>query len=354
MSQSDRLFLDDVCPTLQQRILEDPQLLAARLAEDGAAVIQDQDFQDFEVGYSLSSEGPQLRLRVIYPYLGEVWDRGSRSLLDQVFAGLPVRGVQVSGEGELILAVDALVLAEDEARRRRCARLLASTRVWLLSGPLMERLVWLQGVTVAAASAAQRAAPGAAIAAAAAAVGQLPDPWMFQVRRLETCWIICKPDRVLVVFSVHLDDEADVALGQTFCQEIADESTAQWSNGKPRDFSLPCSFQEPKDVPHDIKGFPLASMPNVGFLTLTLADQIVRGVSEDRLLALARPVMTWRNFFHFHLTHTKSYLHNQLRRKVDGWQQKLGRAKRPPKRAQGNQRRLAGSREFAPTPRTTG
>merc|ERR1719330_397650 len=140
----------------------------------------------------------------------------------------------------------------------------------------MERLLWLQSVTVAASMAVLHAAPGA-ISAAAAAVGELPSPQMLRVRRLETCWIICKPDRVLVIFSVHLEDEADVALGQAFCQEIADESTAQWINGKPRDFSLPCSFSEPKDLPNDVKtlGLQPSSLPNVGYLTLSLSDQIV-------------------------------------------------------------------------------
>lgn len=352
MSYSDRLFLEDACPTLQQRILEEPPQLAARLAEDRATHIQDQDFQDFEVGYSLSSEGQELRLRVIYPYLGEVWGRGSQTLLDRVFAGLPVRCAQPSGEGELLLSVDALALAEDEVARRRCAKLVASTRIWLLAGPLMERLLWLQGV-----SAGAGAGPGtaiAAIAAAAAAVRELPSPLHLQVRRLEDCWIVCKADRVLVVLSVHLEDEADVALGQAFCQEIADESTAQWINGKPRDFSMPCSFNEPKDLPHDVKGLLPSSMPNVGYLTLALSDQLVRGASEERLLALARPVMTWRNFFQFHLKHTKSYLHDQLRRRVGLMVEQLGKAKRKPKTSL---RRLASGREFvpparAPSPRT--
>eukprot|EP00435_Cladocopium_sp_Y103_P026413 s2652_g6.t1 len=49
--------------------------------------------------------------------------------------------------------------------------------------------------------------------------------------------------------------------------------------------------------------------PNVGFLSLTLTDQL--GIPADRLIALARPVMTFRNFFLFHLKHTKSFLHSR-------------------------------------------
>lgn len=345
MSQSDRLFLEELCPTLQQRLLEEPPRLVQRLIEDPSARIQDQDFQDFEVGYSLSSEGKELRLKVMYPFLHEVLDRGSQVLLDRVLGGLPLCSLEVFRDhGELVVGVDAEVLLEDEAIRQQCARVLAGTRIYLLVGPLVERLLWLQGAVAAGDEAAARAAPGKAAAAANAAAGPPPPLLQLQVRQLETCWIVAKPDRILVIVSVHVQDEVDVALGRAFCQEFAE------TNRKATDFSLPCSFSEPKDLPSDLRGLPAPAAPNVGFLTLTLSEQSVRGASEERLLALARPVMTWRNFFHFHLKHAKSYLHSRLRRRLDGWQQQLSRARRPAKRGQAT-RRLASGKEFTPPPR---
>jgi len=206
----------------------------------------------------------------------------------------------------------------------------------------VERLRWLRRATASATEASRRASPGSAAAAATAAIGQPPAPLELHVRRLETCWLICKPDRVLVIFSVDLDDEVDVALGRAFCQEFAE------TNRKPTDFSLPCTFHEPKEPPSDLRGANITVSPNVGFLTLTLSDQCVQNASEDRLYALARPVMTFRNFFLFHLKHAKSYLHSRLRKRLDGWQQQLGKARR---RKGQEKRRLVSGREFAPPPR---
>jgi len=190
----------------------------------------------------------------------------------------------------------------------------------------------------------KQSAAKAAAEAAAAAIGKPLAPICLRVRCLESCWIICKPYRVLVILSISLEDEVDVALGRAFCQEFAE------TGRKPTDFSLPCTFNEPRDLPSDLRGESLESSPNVGFLTLTLSDQCVRGASEDRLISLAKPVMTFRNFFHFHLKHAKSYLHSRLRKRLDSWQEQLTKARRAPRQGQGV-RRLATGRVFIPQPR---
>lgn len=340
MSQSDRLFLEENCPTLHQK-------LSQKLLDDPQAQLPEQDFQDFEVGYSVCSEGPELRLQIIYPFLAEVLRAGSQALLDRVWQGVPSLALQVDhAAGILSLCVDETALGDGKeglATRRRCVQQLAAARTWLLIGPLVERLRWLRRATASAQEAARKAAPGSAAAAAAAAIGQPPATQELHVRRLETCWLVSKSDRVLVIFSVHLDDEVDVALGRAFCQEFAE------TNRKPTDCSLPCTFHEPREPPSDLRGMNITALPNVGFLTLTLSDKCVRDAPEDRLYALARPVMTFRNFFLFHLKHAKSYLHSRLRRRLDGWQQQLGRARR---RGRQEKRRLADGREFAPPPRS--
>eukprot|EP00439_Symbiodinium_sp_Y106_P065657 s162_g10.t1 len=94
--------------------------------------------------------------------------------------------------------------------------------------------------------------------------------------------------------------------------------------------SIGCSFHEAKDkdMLSNLRGLNVSTNPNVGWLTLTLTDQHVRGATEERLWALARPVMTFRNFFLFHLKHTKSYLHSRLRKRLDHWQQQISKARR--------------------------
>lgn len=338
MSQSDRLFLDDVCPTLHDRLKQ-------KLVDDPSVQLLEQDFQDFEVNYSVACQDSVIKVKVLYPFLSEVLQHGLQELLDRVWQGLPVQGLKADPQhGLLQFEVDAAALGEDQETRKRCAQLLASVRIWLLVAPLVGCLQWLRNATDRARQAGMRAAPGGAAEAAAAAIGKPPAPICLQVRCLESCWIICKPDRVLVILSISLEDEVDVALGRAFCQEFAE------TGRKPMDFSLPCTFNEPRDLPMDLRGESLASSPNVGFLTLTLSDQCVRGASEDRLISLAKPVMTFRNFFHFHLKHAKSYLHSRLRKRLDQWQQQVIKARRKPQRGQ-ELRRLATGRVFVPPPR---
>mmetsp|Transcript_17714 Transcript_17714/g.37653 ORF Transcript_17714/g.37653 Transcript_17714/m.37653 type:complete len:358 (+) Transcript_17714:59-1132(+) len=341
---SDRLFLEDICSTLQQK-------LAQKIVDDPKATLPEQDFQDFEVGYSIASQAKTgLRLRILYPFLGPVLQHGSQDLLERVWEGLPLQLQVDTKVGHLTIELDSADPSLGEAgspARRHCAQQLSSTRNWLLIGPLVERIRWLREATVAKAAAAATAAPGCAARDMDAAGGKPPALLELQVRRLETCWIVSKHDRVLVVMSIHLDDEVDVALGRAFCQEFAE------TNRKATDFSLPCTFSEPKDPPNDLRGCPPAVLPNVGFLTLTLSDQCVRDASEERLYALALPVMTFRNFFHFHLKHAKSYLHSRLRKRLDGWQQMMNRARRAPRKGQ-EVRRTATGKQFVPPPAVAG
>eukprot|EP00930_Biecheleria_cincta_P050846 TRINITY_DN36017_c0_g1_i1.p1 TRINITY_DN36017_c0_g1~~TRINITY_DN36017_c0_g1_i1.p1 ORF type:complete len:324 (+),score=57.74 TRINITY_DN36017_c0_g1_i1:59-1030(+) len=322
MSQSDRLYLEDGCPTLLQ-------LLERALVKEVGVQLVEQEIQDFEVGYSIQMEGSIIKLKIMYPFLSGVLKHGSQQLLEHLWSGLPLE-LQVRHEsGELDVTLDVNGFQDDEVALR-CAQRLASTRTWLLTGPLMSCLSWLQQATDKT--------------VAAGAAGSPPQPIMLQFRQRETCWIVPKQDRVLVILSVDLDDEADVALGRAFCQEFAENKK------KGTEFSLPCSFHEPKDAPSEVRGIGLGSSPNVGFLTLTLTDQHVQGASEERLLALSRPVMTFRNFFQFHLKHTKSFLHSRLRKRLDHWHQQLKKARR--RRAQ-EKRRLISGKEFVPPSRVS-
>lgn len=227
------------------------------------------------------------------------------------------------------------------------ARKLSNVRNWLLIGPLVERLHWLRNATATGDAAASKAAPGNAAAAAAAAVesiGTPPPVLPIVVRSLETVWIVCKHDRVLVIMSIHLDDEVDVALGRAFCQEFAE------TDRKSTDVSVPCSFNGPKEgPPSDLKSVTIPNKPNVGFLSLTLSDQHVRNATDDRLIVLARPVMTFRNFFNFHLKHAKSFLHSRLRKNLATWEQNVQSSRR--EKGPGK-KRMASGKVFAPEPRT--
>jgi len=327
MSLSDRLFLEETCASFAQRLQQ-------KLVEDHGTQIEEQDFQDFEVSYSIHSRGPDLVIQARFRFLQDVLKQGSQALLESVWEGMPLS--LAVDTGVLNITVKTQGLGNDLAVRERCAQRLVSLRTWLLIGPLVERIRWLRDATGGS------AARNATMAAADSRV--LP-ALQLQIRELETCWIICKPDRVVVIFTIHLDDEVDVALGRAFCQEF------QETGRPPTNSPLPCTFSESKESPpSDLRGVPLATMPNVGFISFALSDQLVRGASEERLLTLARPIMTFRNFFNFHLKSSKSYLHSRLRKRLDGWAQNLNRTRRV--KRSGEKRRLITGKEFVPPSRT--
>lgn len=327
-NQSDRLFLEATCGSLEQKLTQ--TLIEGK-------DIAEQDFQDFEVSCSVYSGEGTLQLNIKYPFLAAVLQNGSQALLERVWGGLPLK-LAVQPE-QLEVSVETASLGEDAALRERCARQLLLTRVFLIIGPLVDKLIWLRDATA-----------GGNRNTTVVNTGTVPPILCLQLRQLEHCWIICKADRVLVIFTVHLDDDGDVALGRAFCQEFSE------TNRKPSDSTLPCSFTEFKEPPADLAEWVKQTgqqVPtvNVGFLSLTLSDQCVRGASEERLHALAIPVMTFRNFFNFHLKNAKSYLHSRLRKRMEGWQQSMARAKRAPRKGKEETRRTYGGKVFVPKER---
>eukprot|EP00438_Fugacium_kawagutii_P007653 Skav216806 [mRNA] locus=scaffold2110:141873:144123:- [translate_table: standard] len=219
---SDRLYLEETCPALQQ--------LLQKLVADPKAPLEEMDCGDVLV------------LKVQYPFLKNVWQQGSEELLHKVWEGLPVRFALDTAGDEMKVAVEKAALGRlNQPEAVRCVERIASTRIWLLIGPLIQRLRWLQDAVVKGDEAAKKT-PLNAQEARAKAIGQPPAPCMVQLRNQEHC--------------------------------------------KGTEFSLPCSFHEPKDknMLSDLRGLAAAHgvNPNVGFLSLTLTDQHVRGATEDK------------------------------------------------------------------------
>eukprot|EP00913_Durusdinium_trenchii_P002532 g2341.t1 len=180
-AMSDRLYLEEACPALQQ--------LLQRVVDEPNAQLEEMDFQDFEVEYATSHEEGVLVLKAIYPFLQALWKEGSQER--------PCHG-----------AVPPAA---------RCVQCLACTRIWLLIGPLVQRLAWLQDA-VARGDEAAKKAPMNAQEARTQAIGQPPRPLTLQLQSQEWCGIVPKLDRIVVILSIHLEDEKDVALGRAFCR----------------------------------------------------------------------------------------------------------------------------------------
>lgn len=286
------MFLEGRCPTLDK-------LLMQKLIEDPKCSIY-WDFQDFECRYKLESEknSDNLIFKVHYPYLTRVLPNGSQALLERAWSGLPDGVLSLKAEGEeLQVTVNLGGLGTNETGKKFLAQRLGAVRPLLLTGPLVQRLHALRdGV-----------APGPAATLC--------------VRRNETTWILPKQDRVVVIFSVHTDDDSTATIARTFCQEFVEAH-----RGVPG--SLPCSFCEPKEPPAELAGLPPADLPpSVGYLIMTISDQKVKGAADDRIQSIAFNTMTFQNFFDFHLKSSMRYLHSRMRAGLDKYQQMLNRAR---------------------------
>ncbi|CAL1150101.1 unnamed protein product [Cladocopium goreaui] len=193
----------------------------------------------------------------------QVWPQGTEELLQHVWQGLPVRFALAGRDDEMKIAVEKAALGRLEASEAaRCVERISSTRIWLLIGPLVSRLSWLRDAVRKGDEAAKKAPASASkelslalkkmsayvdmfgelrvslmllqspnaqekakamkVLWEAEAIGQPPEACMLQLRNQESCAIVPKPDRIIVILSIHLDDETDVALGRAFCQEFAE------------------------------------------------------------------------------------------------------------------------------------
>lgn len=289
---TDRMFLEGRCPTLDK-------LLTEKLVENPKCSLY-WDFQDFECRYKLSSDKDSdiLYLTVSYPYLSQVLPHGSQALLERAWSGMPDGVLNLKAEGEnLNITVNLAGLGTNETGKKFLAQRLGAVRPLLLTGPLVQRLHALR----------DGAAPG--------------PPATLRVRRNETTWILPKQDRVVVIFSVHTEDESTTTIARTFCQEFVEAH-----RGCPG--SLPCSFTEPKEPPSELAGLPPADTPpSVGYLSMTISDQKVKGAADDRIQSIAFNTMTLQNFFDYHLKSSMRYLHSRMRAGLDKYQQMLNRAR---------------------------
>eukprot|EP00928_Gymnodinium_smaydae_P007026 TRINITY_DN12516_c1_g3_i1.p1 TRINITY_DN12516_c1_g3~~TRINITY_DN12516_c1_g3_i1.p1 ORF type:complete len:339 (+),score=62.92 TRINITY_DN12516_c1_g3_i1:70-1086(+) len=331
---SDRLFLDDQNAALEAKL---------RTAILNMTPLPEHELQDFEVSYVLSSTGSLLYFQVNYAYMHFALEHGARALLERAWAALPFDVTHYTAGLKII--VDLESMGQDDDRKEHILKMLVYVRMFLLIGPLVEKLRFLRNGWETAMAKSKDAPAGSRKEEfeKERAKIKVPDILELQLRDSETVWIVSKTDRVLVILAVNLDDKTDIALGRAFCQEFAE------TNRVPNSSFLPCKFSEPKDVPHDLRDRQLAVLPSVGFLTLTLTDDFVSNASEDRLYALAKPVMTFRNFFLYHLKQAKGYLHSRLRKRLDGWQEQLKSARRGARKGQ-EKRRLVSGKEFVPLP----
>lgn len=142
-------------------------------------------------------------------------------------------------------------------------------------------------------------------------------PIQIPFRKSETMFIHPEADRVIVLFSVCFDDKTDQAIARVFLQEMA-EAGRRVNNAPPINFH--------RDPPLELRSVSglRASDDLVGYLSITVFSS---HVSTDLKRSQATTMIQgFRNYLHYHITNTKTYLHMRMRKRVEMLLQVLNRA----------------------------
>lgn len=143
-------------------------------------------------------------------------------------------------------------------------------------------------------------------------------PVQIPFRRNETMYVLPQADRIIVVYSVCFEDKTDQAIARVFLQEFVD-SRRNVNNAPPVAFG--------KDPPMELRGAPglRQSSDLVGYLSLAIFPSHVE--TEEKRTQAASLVQGLRNYLHYHIKASKTYLHIRMRKRVDLLLQVLNRAR---------------------------
>lgn len=144
--------------------------------------------------------------------------------------------------------------------------------------------------------------------------GNLPTMTV-EVRPQEPMFIVATEGKIIVVFAVDFADVTDKALARVFLQEFV-EAQRLVRNAPPVSFS--------RDVPATLSRVSYPHKQNLaGFLSFAVEERHVAGAGKEKVISL---LTGFRNYLHYHIKCSKTYLHMRMRKKVNGWMQVLNRA----------------------------
>lgn len=136
-------------------------------------------------------------------------------------------------------------------------------------------------------------------------------------RPSESFFVVPRPDRVLVVYSIEFEDVTDRAMARVIAQEFV-EAQRTVSSAPPVTFS-------PRDVPAELRELTIPTTDHfVGFLSFGIFQQHVN--TPAKLENAVSLLSGFRNYIHYHIKAAKSYLHMRMRHRVNAMLQVLNRA----------------------------
>lgn len=124
--------------------------------------------------------------------------------------------------------------------------------------------------------------------------------------------------KIIVIFNIDFADVTDKAIAKVFLQEFV-EAQRIVRNAPPVSYS--------KDAPALLTS-RLSSYTyptdTAGYLSFSVEERHLAGNGKDKAITL---FTGFRNYLHYHIKCSKTYLHMRMRKKVNNWMQVLNRAK---------------------------
>lgn len=155
-------------------------------------------------------------------------------------------------------------------------------------------------------------------------------------RKTESIFVCPSATKVIVIFLVDFIDSTDKALAKVFLQEFMEAQRSVRT-------APPVSYY-PKDPPSELASIASSIKYNsdaAGFLSFALEERHVLGDKLENSMTL---LSGFRNYLHYHIKCSKTYLHMRMRKRVAGWLQVLNRA--IPEREDGADKKTAQGKTF--------
>lgn len=136
-----------------------------------------------------------------------------------------------------------------------------------------------------------------------------------EYRKTESMYICPTSSKVVVIFQVDFNDVTDKALARVFLQEFVEAQRAV-RTAPPVNYS--------KEPPGELAGLPTAfKADTAGYISFALEERHVSGNGKEKAISL---LTGFRNYLHYHIKCSKTYLHMRMRKRVAGWMLVLNRA----------------------------
>eukprot|EP00602_Paraphysomonas_sp_CaronLab_P009562 CAMPEP_0185020130 /NCGR_PEP_ID=MMETSP1103-20130426/2729_1 /TAXON_ID=36769 /ORGANISM="Paraphysomonas bandaiensis, Strain Caron Lab Isolate" /LENGTH=301 /DNA_ID=CAMNT_0027550845 /DNA_START=93 /DNA_END=998 /DNA_ORIENTATION=- len=244
------------------------------------------DFDDVSFKISCQPESPQMvTVNLAMKGAADLKRMGSSDLLDRHFPGMETR--PDSGY-DIAIQFDCDNLANPEETLEQISQL----KRHVLGGPLHKAFTALANKSSGDAT-----------------------PVTISYRKNEAIYVCPSASKVVVVFYVDFADATDRAVARVFLQEFV-EAQRTVRTAPPVSFTR----EPPREIASMVSNF---NPDAAGFLAFALEDRHVQG---DRLEKAVTMLTGFRNYLHYHIKCSKTYLHMRMRKRVAGWLQVLNRA----------------------------